>query len=202
MGDRKQETLTKYLGDMKAVVSHVHAAMELQKDEFRDRPAVAQPIARITLSLKRQEDAIGARLDALGGSPTHPVKEIVSDAAGVVAGLYNKVRTEGAAKALRDDHVALNLLYVSYTTLHTTALALGDTETAALAKRSLVECAKFVTEIDHLVPATVFAELQDDGLGLLDGAAPEQTRSAMREAWIGPENAERATGKTIAEHAT
>jgi hypothetical protein len=198
MGDRKQQTITKYLGDMKSVVSHVHGAMELQQSEFRDRPAVTHTIARVAMSLKRQEDAIGARLGALGGSPTHPVKEVVSDAAGLVAGLYNKVRTEGAAKALRDDHVALNLVYVSYTTLHTTALALGDPETAALAKRSLVECAKFVTEIDRLVPATVFAELEHDGLGSLDGAAPDQTRFAMREAWIGSENAERATDEATA----
>jgi hypothetical protein len=198
MGDKKQQTITKYLGDMKSVVSHVHGAMELQKNEFRDRPAVTQTIARVAMSLKRQEDAIGARLDALGGSPTHPVKEVVSDAAGVVAGLYNKVRTEGAAKALRDDHVALNLVYVSYTTLHTTALALGDPETAALAKRSLVECATFVTELDRLVPATVFAELWDDELGLLDGAAPDQTRLAMREAWTGSESAEHATSEAPA----
>jgi hypothetical protein len=201
MGDRKQQTITKYLGDMKSVVSHVHPAMERQKDEFKDKPDVAQTIAHIALSLKRQDDALGARLKALGGSPTHPVKEVVSDALGVVAGLYNKVRTEGAAKGLRDDHVALNLVYMSYTTLHTTAVALGDAETAALAKRSFIECATFVTEVDHLVPATVFRELQDGDLGSLDSGAPEQTRSAIREAWIGPEMAERAAGQTTAGHA-
>ena len=201
MGDKKQETITKYLGDMKSVVSHVHPAMERQKDEFKDKPDVAQTIAHIALSLKRQDDALGARLKALGGSPTHPVKEVVSDALGVVAGLYNKVRTEGAAKGLRDDHVALNLVYMSYTTLHTTAVALGDAETAALAKRSFIECATFVTEVDHLVPATVFRELQDGDLGSLDSGAPEQTRSAIREAWIGPEMAERAAGQTTAGHA-
>ena len=201
MGDKKRETITKYLGDMKSVVSHVHTAMERQKDEFKDKPDVAQTIARIALSLRRQDDALGARLKALGGSPTHLVKEVVSDALGVVAGLYNKVRTEGAAKGLRDDHVALNLVYMSYTTLHTTAVALGDAETAALAKRSFIECATFVTEVDHLVPATVFRELQDGDLGSLDSGAPEQTRSAIREAWIGPEMAERAAGQTTAGHA-
>ena len=143
MGDKKQQTITKYLGDMKSVVSHVTTAMERQKDEFRDKPDVSQAIARVALSLKRQDDALGARLEALGGSPTHPVKEAVSDALGVMAGLYNKVRTEGAAKGLRDDHVALNLVYLSYTTLHTTAVALGDTETADLAERSFIECASF-----------------------------------------------------------
>jgi len=137
----------------------------------------------------------------LGGSPTHPVKEVVSDALGIVAGLYNKVRTEGAAKGLRDDHVALNLVYMSYATLHTTAVALGDSETAALAKRSFVEVAKFVTDVDHLVPPTVLVELQDGDFGQLDGSAPQQTLSAMREAWVGPEQSLRAAGGSLAGQA-
>ena len=201
MGDKKQETITKYLGDMKSVVSHVHTAMERQKDEFKDKPDVAQTMARIALSLKRQDDALGARLEALGGSPTHPVKEVVSDALGIVAGLYNKVRTEGAAKGLRDDHVALNLVYMSYVTLHTTAVALADSETAGLAKRSLVEVAKFVTDIDHLVPPTVLNELQDDDLGQLDASAPQQTLSAISDAWVRPEQGERSAGGSMAGRA-
>ena len=201
MGDKKQETITKYLGDMKSVVSHVHTAMERQKDEFKDKPEVSQTMARIALGLKRQDDALGQRLEALGGSPTHPVKEVVSDALGIVAGLYNKVRTEGAAKGLRDDHVALNLVYISYTTLLTTAVALGDTETAAIAKRSMIESAKFVTEVDRLVPPTVFRELQDGDFGPLDSTAPEQSRAAYKEAWIGPETTERASGGSVAGRA-
>lgn len=191
MGDKRQETITKYLGDMKSVVSHVHTAMERQRDDFKDKPEVSQTIARIALALKRQDESLGQRLEALGGSPTHPVKEVVSDALGIVAGLYNKVRTEGAAKGLRDDHVALNLVYISYTTLHTTAVAFGDAETAALAKRSTIECAKFVADVDRLVPPTVFQELQDGDFGSLDGTAPTQTHAVYREAWIGPETAER-----------
>ena len=201
MGDKRQETITKYLGDMKSVVSHVHTAMERQKDEFKDKPDVAQTMARVALSLKRQDDALGARLAALGGSPTHPVKEVVSDALGIVAGLYNKVRTEGAAKGLRDDHVALNLVYMSYVTLHTTAVARGDSETAALAKRSLVEVAKFVTDIDHLVPPTVLTELKDGDLGQLDGSAPHQTLAAISEAWVRPEQGERSAGGSMAGRA-
>lgn len=192
MGDKKQETITKYLGDMKAVVSHVHTAMERQKDEFKDQPEVAQMIARIALNLKRQGESIDQRLTALGGSPTHPVKEVVADAAGVLAGLYNKVRTEGAAKGLRDDHVALNLVYVSYATLHTTAVALGDAATAELAKRSMVESAKFVLEIDRIVPPTVFRELQDGDFGALDASAPQQTGMVSREAWNGAETKDRS----------
>jgi hypothetical protein len=129
MGDKRQETITKYLGDMKSVVSHVQTAMERQRDEFKDKPDVSQTMGRIAFGLQRHSESIGRRLEALGGSPTHPVKEVVSDAVGIVAGLYNKVRTEGAAKGLRDDHVALNLVCISYSTMHTTAVALGDPET-------------------------------------------------------------------------
>lgn len=189
MGDKKQETITKYLGDMKSVVSHVYEAMERQKDEFKDQPDVSQTIARIALGLKRQGDEIELRQKGLGGSPTQPVKEAVAGAAGVVAGLYNKVRTEGAAKGLRDDDVALNLAIVSYSTLHTTALALGDATTATLAKNGLTECAKFTMEVQKLLPAVVLRELQDGDFGTLDSSAPAQTTAALRSAWGAPEPA-------------
>ena len=201
MGDKRQETITKYLGDMKSVVSHVQTAMERQRDDFKDKPEVSQTIGRIALGLKGQDESLGKRLEALGGSPTHPVKEVVSDALGVMAGLYNKVRTEGAAKGLRDDHVALNLVYISYSTLHTTAVALGDAQTAALAKRSMIESAKFVGEVDRLVSPTVFKELQDGDFGSLDSTAPEQTRSAYREAWTQPETAARESAQSRVERA-
>ena len=201
MGDKRQETITKYLGDMKSVVSHVQTAMERQRDDFKDKPEVSQTIGRIALGLKGQDESLGKRLEALGGSPTHPVKEVVSDALGVMAGLYNKVRTEGAAKGLRDDHVALNLVYISYSTLHTTAVALGDAQTAALAKRSMIESAKFVGEVDRLVSPTVFKELQDGDFGSLDSTAPEQTRSAYREAWTQPEKAARESAQSPVESA-
>jgi len=92
-------------------------------------------------------------------------------------------------------------VYMSYTTLHTTAVALGDNETAALAKRSFIEVAKFVTDIDHLVPPTVLVELQDGDLGSLDSGAPQQTLSAMGEAWVGPEQSLRAAGGSMAGRA-
>ena len=189
MGDKKQETITKYLGDMKSVVSHVYEAMERQKDEFKDQPDVSQTIARIALGLKRQGDDIELRQKGLGGSPTQPVKEAVAGAAGIVAGLYNKVRTEGAAKGLRDDDVALNLAIVSYSTLHTTAVAFGDTQTAALAKTGLTECAKFTMDVQKILPGIVLRELQDGDFGTLDASAPEQTATALRSAWSAPEEA-------------
>ena len=185
MGDKRQETITKYLGDMKSAVHHVEQAIGRQKDELRDDPEVAQLCGLVALGLQRQRGELDRALDERGGSPTAPVKEGVAAAAGVLAGLYNKVRTEGPAKSLRDDHTALHWLYVSWTTLHTTAVALGDSAVADLAKRSFGECARWAVQVDDLLPKTVYRELTDGVLGALDATAPGQTHESARAAWGG-----------------
>jgi len=185
MDEKRRETITKYLGDMRAAVHHVEEAMEGQEKDFKDQPDVAQLMQKTHRQLHAQKEALGARLEALGGSPTHPVKEGVAGIAGVIAGLYNKIRTEGASKGLRDDHVALNWTYVSYMTLVTTAVALGDRETAAIAENGMRECAKSAMEVQRLLPTVVVRELQDGKLGALDPAAVEEARNATNEAWEG-----------------
>ncbi len=185
MDEKRRETITKYLGDMRAAVHHVEEAMEGQEKDFKDQPDVAQLMQKTHRQLHAQKEALGARLEALGGSPTHPVKEGVAGIAGVIAGLYNKIRTEGASKGLRDDHVALNWTYVSYMTLVTTAVALGDRETAAIAENGMRECAKAAMEVQRLLPTVVVRELQDGKLGALDPAAVEEARNATNEAWEG-----------------
>lgn len=193
MEEKRRETISKYLGDMKAAVHHAEEAMERQSDEFKDQPEVSALITRIHRQLNAQKSAIDLRLEGLGGSPTGPVKEGVAAAAGVIAGLYNKVRTEGAAKGLRDDHVALNWLYVSYMTLVTTAVALGDRTTSHLAERGMRECAMAAMEVQRLLPSIVVRELQDGKLGELDPAAVEEARNATNEAWEGSEDRRRTS---------
>lgn len=188
MDDKRRETITKYLGDMKSAVHHAEEAMERQSEEFKDQPEVGALITRIHRQLNAQKGAIDQRLKGLGGSPTGPVKEGVAAAAGVIAGLYNKVRTEGAAKGLRDDHVALNWLYVSYMTLVTTSVALGDRTTSQLAERGMRECAEAAMEVQRLLPSIVVRELQDGDLGPLDPAAVDEARNATTEAWEGSED--------------
>ena len=195
MDEKRRETITKYLGDMRAAVHHVEEAMEGQEKDFKDQPDVAQLMQKTHRQLHAQKEALGARLEALGGSPTHPVKEGVAGIAGVIAGLYNKIRTEGAAKGLRDDHVALNWTYVSYMTLVTTAVALGDRETAAIAENGMRECAKASMEVQRLLPTVVVRELQDGKLGALDPAAVEEARNATNDAWEGS-----ADERRTAEH--
>lgn len=183
MGDKRQETLSKYVGDMKAVIDHVERAMDRQKDEFKDHPDVTRLVSGIVADLRDQANTLEARAKALGGSPTKPVKEAAAGAFGVLAGLYDKVRTEGAVKAVRDDHVALNWCYVSYMTLHTTSEALGDRETATIAERGMKRCAGFVMDVVRQIPPLVLRELSDGDLGTMDQTAPQRTDAAIDEAW-------------------
>lgn len=195
MGDKRQETLTKYLGDMRAVVAHTQTALGRQRDEFKDRPEAVAVIGRIEGELGEQLDRLGAELSRLGGSPTGPVKEAVATAAGAVAGLYDKVRTEGVAKALRDDYVALSLCYVAWSMLHTTAAALTEPGVTRIAEQGMHECSRAVMTLDAIVPFEVVNELRDSGMRLEEGAA-ETTRSVSTDGW------ESQRGRALSEAGT
>ncbi len=69
--------------------------------------------------------------------------------------------------------------------LHTTAVALGDQETAALAKRHLTDNARFVMEINNFMPKLVLDELRQDGLPVADNAL-ETAEQTVREVWRQP----------------
>jgi hypothetical protein len=101
----RNETLTTYVGDVHALVSHGLQAMERQVENLRKvshkdaLPAVVEG----QRMLQRQEAALEKRLDGLGGSSSAPVKDAVSAVAGVAAGLINAVRASETVKTLRDD---------------------------------------------------------------------------------------------------
>jgi ferritin-like metal-binding protein YciE len=182
MDDKSRQTVTKYLGDMKAVVGHTKSAMSRQRDGYKDHPAVVSRIADIESELDEQIARIEERLEQLGGSPTAPLKDVAASVAGGVAGLYDMARTEGVAKALRDDFVAMSLCYVSWSMLHTTAGAFGDLDTSRIAEQGVHECARAVLTLDGMIPSEVERELQDSGSPLEQGASG-RTERMSGEAW-------------------
>lgn len=182
---RQTETLTKYLGDMHALESHIFQAIDKQLKLLDDHPDAQEQVRVYRASLSGHLDALKMRLDALGGSPTHPVKEGVAAVLGVAAGLYDKVRSEEASKDIRDDYTALNHSIIAYTMLHTTALALGDRETADLAKRHMTDNAKFVMEINNFMPKLVLDELRQDGVPVANDALTT-AKQTVSDIWHQP----------------
>jgi ferritin-like metal-binding protein YciE len=183
MDKKAQETITKYLGDMHALVSHGLQPVTRQADLLKndDHPEAYQAAMRFKNRLELQLSAIDTRLKALGHSPTAPMKDAAATVAGVAAGIYNAVRTEEASKSIRDDYVFFSNCNIAYLMLHTTALGLGDHETAMLAERGYHESALSAMEIDKIMPILVVQELQQDGLPMRDVSA--QCEKLVREAW-------------------
>ena len=181
--DQMRETISKYLGDLHALESHGHEAISRQVDNLKDTGH--QDAYRATVELKtvleRHLSAIDARLKALGGSPTSPVKDAVSAVAGVAAGVYNKVRNEEASKSIRDDYTFVSHTAIAYLMLHTTALAFGDRETATLAEQGYRDAARAIMAIDRFMPPLVLQELRQDGFQVED--VSEHCAKMVHDAW-------------------
>jgi ferritin-like metal-binding protein YciE len=183
VNEKSRETITKYLGDMHALESHGLEAISrqvtnLEGSDHKDALTTVQGFKR---TLDSHVQALESRLKALGDSPTSPVKDAASAVAGVAAGLYNKVRNEEASKSIRDDYTFLSHSAVAYLMMHTTAMSLGDQETARLAERGYRDAARMVMEIDHILPKLVIDELRQDGLQVKDVA--EECRKLIHDSW-------------------
>ena len=177
-----EQILQKYVGDQHALESHIFQAINKQvKLATNDAEAKAK-FQEITATLQRHLDSLKTRLDALGGSATHPIKEAGAAALGVAAGLIDKVRAEEISKDLRDDYTAINLSIVSYIMLNATALALGDHETATLAERNVKDSADFVVWINNHMPKFVIKDLGDSGASI-DSSAVAASEAMVKRIW-------------------
>lgn len=182
--DKKNETLTTYVSDVHALVTHgiqaIHRQVEqLENVSHRDASAA---VVRFESILRMQETDLRARIHALGGSTTQPVKDVVSAVTGVAAGLLNAVRSSETVKSIRDDYTFISQLGIAWLMLHTTASSLGDDETTRLAERGYADTAKMIMHIDRIMPKIVVEELREDE-ALRPNDTQALTHSMVRKSW-------------------
>ncbi|MGD0474685.1 MAG: hypothetical protein ABSB70_15925 [Candidatus Velthaea sp.] len=180
MSQATAPTINTYISDMLALEQHIATPLQGQVD---DSDVQAQPIALRVIqealdTVQRHISTLQTRLDAVGGHNGSPVKNAVSTAFGTAASAINKVRKTEVSKNLRDDYTALSLSSAGYTMLHTTALGLGDAQTAALAKEHLADVATAIMKISRALPTVVLAELQQEGVNV----TPDVAQTAERDA--------------------
>jgi hypothetical protein len=186
----RSDTLQQYVSDMMAVEEHIAAAVKLQSEDKNvaqvnlQASQIIQDIARHTEQHSKQ---LKQHLEALGSDPAQGIKEMASAALGVIAGLYDKVRTEQVSKMLRDDYTALNLAAAGYTMLHTTGLAVQEHATAALALRHLKDYTSIIMELNALIPSVVVAELKNNGVVVVESSI-QQALQSTQDAWKAPNN--------------
>lgn len=182
--ENRNEVLTTYTSDVHSLVTHGVKAIHRQVEQLKD---VSHQDARTAVvaferMLDRQKLALEERIKALGGSATGPVKDAVAAVAGVAAGLIDAVRPAETAKAIRDDHTYFSHLGISWLMLYTTAISLGDAETAALAERGYQDTTKMIMHVDRILPKIVVEELSENKQ-LSPINAQEQARVMVKNAW-------------------
>jgi ferritin-like metal-binding protein YciE len=194
--DEDRHTVATYLSDMLALEQHINAPIEsqLNSNDHNQNPEAIRIIRTIKSVGESHIAALEAQLKAAGGSAAHGVKSAWSQLLGGGAAALNNVRKTKVSKSLRDDYTALGLAAISYTMLHATATGLGDTSTAALAKRHLDDITPIIVDISATIPAVVLQELQEDGANVSAGAA-SRTQAAAGEAWSG-QNVSGGSGAT------
>ena len=183
MDENTRKYIAKYVEDLHSLVSHglQPFSHQLGESALRDHPVAQQAIQGFHTTLQQHESLLKQRLDALGTSPTTAVQDAASAVAGVVAGLYNQVRTEAVSKSLRDDYTFLSHCSISWLMLMTTARSLGDHETEELAEQGYRDCARMVMQIDRVMPGLVVEEMRQDRLPAQD--VEQWAHDLVRRAW-------------------
>ena len=183
-GENERHSIQTYVSDMLALERHIAQPLQRQVD-LEDTKKFAGALAVIT-SLKGLNDshvtALQQCLEQLGGHEASPVKSAWSSLLGVGAAAIDSVRKTKVSKNLRDDYTALSLATISYTMLYSTAVGVGDTTTADLAKRHLADYSQIVMTINQVIPEVVLGELQADGQSVQAGAG-DLIRQTTNEIW-------------------
>ncbi len=195
--DQGAKTIADWLGDMVALESHIEEALDRQIAVVKDSPHAAPAVQRFHDMVKSNRDALKARQSEIGTTGGNPVVKVGATLLGKAAGIIDKVRAEGVSKSLRDDYTAFNLAAVGHTMLHTTAVALGDTQTADLAARCLTGHASAIQEINHIIEDVVMEELRNDKLPIVDPAAADKTRALVDNVWKATDKSDSMTKSAV-----
>jgi hypothetical protein len=194
-----REALRPYVADMVALEKHILEAVERQREDesLQQFPAAKSLVLTIETTLRQHVAALENHVAALpGGSAAAAVKSAVTGALGAVAGLYDKIRSEPVSRMLRDDYTALALASISYTMLHTTALAFKQTATADIALRHLQDLTPLLLEVGDVIPTVVVKELARQGYPL-DDAAVAQAARRIKEVWQEASQSKEKVGEPV-----
>ena len=176
--------LKTYVNDMHGLNRHIHQALthQLADEKVQHESPVLDIIQKLHAYYGRQTELTEAHVQRLGSGVTATMKEAVTTALGVAAGLYDKVRKDPLSRMLRDDYTASSLASISLTMLQTTGLAFKDQPVAAHAESALKELTPLIMRLTEVVPAVVARELKEDSPEV-DVAVSVRPVQTAREAW-------------------
>ena len=157
------EILRQYLSEQIALEEHLSKIIneqiaEIDEVEFADAKNL---LIKTNQVLERHFTPLNELLDKLENDAliarTQPITS--NGRGGEHHPPHLEQRKRRISRILRDDYSALNLIAISNTLLHTTALALDCQDVATLALKHLENLAPLVIRIRELVPEVVAKEL-------------------------------------------
>jgi hypothetical protein len=179
---KNQQTIADYFGDLVALETHIHNALNHQLKLAEGNPDAGPLVKEFHDTASSHLEALRAAQAGVGSTAGNPVIAVGSAFLGKVAGLIDMIRTESISKALRDDYTAMSLAAISYGMFHATASALGDAKTSDLAMKHLTDYASAVQKISRSIADVVVSELANDG-HQVDAGAPNDTTEIIKDSF-------------------
>lgn len=182
----RSDLITKHIADITALEQHILEAVQRQRDDESVKADVN--VNRVVMEIERVLTSHLAALKTLAesydGEGESLVKKAVAGAAGIAAGLYDKLRESELTRNLRDDYTALSLATMGYTAMHSFGLGIGEPRIADLAGRHLGELTPLLIELSKLIPMTTITDLAKEhpDLGIDTSKISEAVENTQR-AW-------------------
>jgi len=159
------EMLKQHLGEQIALEEHLCKIIEeqiidLEGPEFADAKQVLRETIEVLENNFQPLNAILSKLEEGVGS-----KSVKGNGVSLHHSLELAQNKRKISRMLRDDYLALNLITMSNTLLHTTALALNHEDVAQLALKHLKRLAPLVVRLGKVFPSVVFVELNMLNMG-------------------------------------
>ena len=185
MASERLEVIQKHLADMQSVEKHILEAIERQREEenVRNDLETNKLLIEIERTLKGHVQALTTLSKQYDGEGESAFKKAITAAAGVMAGLYDKVRENEVTRMLRDDYTALSLAAMGYTTLHTFGLAIKEQNIADLALSHLKEITPLLVDISKALPVVTAREVAAENDFPVDVSAGQEAVRNTQTAW-------------------
>jgi hypothetical protein len=185
LNSQGKAAISDFVGDIVSVETGIEETLDRQLKMGNDNSAFRPAVQRYHDAVKASRDAARAYRDALGADTegANTLVEKGTSALGAITGMIQKLRPEGLSKAMRDNYVLFNTAAIAYTTLHTSAMALGDSATESFAATGLRTYARLVQDVNSVVPEIVVDELRKDGHVIANPMAADQCRQEIDRIW-------------------
>jgi hypothetical protein len=184
--DIKADT-KQHLSDMVALDEHILEAVthQLGVDKVKEDADALALLTRTQAMYARHIEQMKTMVELQDAETRTSLKSILTSFLGDIAGLYNHMRTAGAARAIRDTYTALNLTSASLTALKTFGLIVGKEPISKLAYEQMRDLFPLIMEFNKRLPYVVARETAAALKVPFNSAVPERVENATQRIWNG-----------------